>query len=75
MGPNEKPQTLSYKIEKNTYATVTPMGNWYSMRKDRDIWRGVAEELARQLGKVEYAVAEYENQGLKDYEIVYVGDE
>ena len=66
MGPNEKPQELSYKLEKNTYATVTPMGNWNAMRDDRNRWRAVAYELARQLGKVEYALAEYENQGDTD---------
>ena len=48
--PNETPQELSFKIpnEKNTYATVTPMGNWLAMRDDRDRWRKIAEELGYQ---------------------------
>lgn len=32
------------------------------MERDRDRWRKVAEALAADLGKVEYASAEYENQ-------------
>lgn len=51
MGPNEKPQELSYKLEKNTYATVTPMGNWNAMRDDRNRWREVAELLAENAGR------------------------
>jgi hypothetical protein len=33
------------------------------MTEERDRWRKTAEVLAGQLGKVEYAQAEYENQG------------
>ena len=33
------------------------------MTSDRDRWRKTAEMLARELGKPEYAQAEYENQG------------
>ena len=33
------------------------------MTGDRDRWRKTAEMLARELGKPEYAQAEYENQG------------
>lgn len=51
MGPNEKPQELSYKLEKNTYATVTPMGNWNAMRDDRNRWREVAELFAEDAGR------------------------
>lgn len=29
---------------------------------DRDRWRKVAEQLATELGKVEYAYTEYQNQ-------------
>lgn len=31
------------------------------MRADRDLWKEVAENLATELGKKEYADAEYEN--------------
>ena len=33
------------------------------LRADRDRWRKTAEMLARELGKPEYAQAEYDNQG------------
>lgn len=61
--PREEPQELSYKIANNTYATVTPMGNWNAMRDDRNKWRKVAESLATQIGSVDIAQAEYEQMG------------
>lgn len=64
--PYENPKELSWKLADRQYMTVTPMGNWMQMRDDRDRWQRVACELARQLGKVEYADAEYENQEDED---------
>jgi hypothetical protein len=39
--------------------SVDAIDKW---REESYLWRATAEELARQLGKVEYAQAEYENQ-------------
>lgn len=35
------------------------------LTQNRDLWRKTAEELARQLGKVEYAIAEYQTQAVR----------
>lgn len=60
--PSEHPTELSWKIAPREYMTVTYMGNWNAMRDDRDRWKRVAQALALQLGKVEYADAAYEDQ-------------
>ena len=39
----------------------TPKETFDRMRADRDLWKEVAENLAAELGKKEYAHAEYEN--------------
>jgi len=61
--PKEPPQELSYQLRPREFATVTPMGNWLAMQADRDRWRATAESLARQLGKIDYAIATYEDLG------------
>lgn len=37
-----------------------------NLRTEREKWERVARSLARELGKEEYADAEYENQGLEN---------
>lgn len=61
--PVEPPTTLSYQLAPKTFATVTTMGNWYSVAADRDRWRTVAEQLAEQLGHIEHAQTAYDNLG------------
>lgn len=61
--PYEPPPSMDYQIGPREFASVTAMGNWYSMQADRDRWRRAAEALARGLGRVEYALEEYENLG------------
>jgi hypothetical protein len=41
---------------------VDMLNDLWEARAERDRWHSVAEVLARELGKVEYAYAEYENQ-------------
>lgn len=74
--PNETPQTLSYPLTKREFVTTTPMGNWYSMRDDRDRWRRTAEALAVALGDTGISDFEYENQDHgPDFRTKLVGDE
>ncbi len=67
-----------YDVDKNNYARIhsydlgrliQQANGSYAMLEDlnkaitqRNIWRATAEVLAIELGKVEYAYVEYENQ-------------
>ena len=55
-----------YKERIDKMHTVTGVPSYWEqlqeMTSDRDRWRRTAEVLASELGKKEYAQAEYENQ-------------
>jgi predicted translin family RNA/ssDNA-binding protein len=61
MGPIEEPQELSYKIANNTYATVTPMGNWLAMRDDRDRFRDDWQAMVKQIEELEKQLEIYKD--------------
>jgi predicted translin family RNA/ssDNA-binding protein len=59
--PNEEPQELSYKIANNTYATVTPMGNWLAMRDDRDRYREDWLAMVKQIEELQSQLEIYKD--------------
>lgn len=61
--PYEPPPHMDYQIGPREFASVTAMGNWYAMQSDRDRWRAVAEQLAEQIGNIDYAKATYKDLG------------
>lgn len=48
--PYEPPPSMDYQIGPREFASVTAMGNWYSMQADRDRWREIAESIAKFFG-------------------------
>lgn len=50
------------QLIKQANGSYNMMSDLNAFARDRNRWRATAEVLARELGKVEYANAEYENQ-------------
>jgi hypothetical protein len=50
------------QLIKQANGSYNMMSDLNAFARDRNRWRATAEVLARELGKVEYADAEYNNQ-------------
>jgi len=50
------------QLIKQANGSYNMMSDLNAFARDRNRWRATAEVLARELGKVEYANAEYNNQ-------------
>lgn len=53
---------LSETIDKWKDLCYQQSGTMKALERERQLWESTARELARQLGKTEYADAEYQNQ-------------